>query len=264
VEGAHGADEHREGERLTLSDAAAAWSGATYERIAEALAPIHRRIVEMLEPQPGERFLDLACGTGGVALVAARTGADVTGLDISADQLVKAQAAAEEAGVSITFDEGDAQALPYADSSFDAVASVFGMIFAPDHGRAGAELTRVCRPGAQVAITAWPNDAWAQLGARLRPNYEGVDAQPSAEAEYVRRLLPQFDLRFERGESTIAAHSPEELWDLLASSVPPLKAWLDTLDDPARESARAQYMQLFDGGRLIREYVLILGTRHEP
>ncbi len=147
MEGAHGADEHREGERLTLSDAAAAWSGATYERIAEALAPIHRRIVEMLEPQPGERFLDLACGTGGVALVAARTGADVTGLDISADQLVKAQAAAEEAGVSITFDEGDAQALPYADSSFDAVASVFGMIFAPDHGRAGAELTRVCRPG---------------------------------------------------------------------------------------------------------------------
>lgn len=64
----------------------------------------------MLEPQLGERFLDLACGTGGAALVAARTGADVTGLDISADQLVKAQAAAEEVGVSITFDEGDAQA----------------------------------------------------------------------------------------------------------------------------------------------------------
>jgi 2-polyprenyl-3-methyl-5-hydroxy-6-metoxy-1,4-benzoquinol methylase len=63
----------------------------------------------MLEPQLGERFLDLACGTGGAALVAARTGADVTGLD-TADQLVKAQAAAEEVGVSITFDEGDAQA----------------------------------------------------------------------------------------------------------------------------------------------------------
>lgn len=134
------------------------------------------------------------------------------------------------------------------------------MIFAPDHGRAAAELTRVCRTGARVAITAWPNDPWGQLGARLRPNYEGVDAQPWADAEYVRRLLLQFDLRFERGESTIAADSPEELWDLLASSVPPLKAWLDTLDDSSRESARAQYMQLFDGGRLIREYVLILGT----
>src|SRR4029453_5150403 len=126
----------------------------------------------------------------------------------------------------ITFDEGDAQALPYADSSFDAVASVFGMIFAPDHGRAAAELTRVCRTGARGAITAWPNDPWGQLGARLRPDYEGVDAQPWADAEYVRRLLLQFDLRFERGESTIAADSPEELWDLLASSVPRLKAWL--------------------------------------
>jgi SAM-dependent methyltransferase len=215
----------------------------------------------MLDPQPSGRFLDLACGTGGVALVAARTGADVTGLDISPDQLAKARAAAAEAGLSIRFDEGDAQGLPYEDSSFDDVASVFGVIFAPDHGRAAAELTRVCRPGARIAITAWKYDAWARLGARLRPTYEGVDAKPWADAGYVRGLLPRFDLEFERGAAAISAESPDALWDLLSASVPPMKAWLDALDDAERDHARAEYMAVFDGNRLIREYVLILGTR---
>ena len=215
----------------------------------------------MLALTPGERFLDLGCGTGGVALVAAQKGADVTGLDISADQLEKARAAADEAGLSIRFDQGDAQALPYEDASFDVVVSAFGMIFAPDHARAAGELARVCRVGARVAVTSWPNDAWAQLGARLRPDYEGIDARPWSEPDYVRGLLPQFELEFDRGESTIAAESNDALWDLLAASVPPLKAWLDTLDDAGRESAREQYMQLFDDGRLTREYVLILGTR---
>jgi ubiquinone/menaquinone biosynthesis C-methylase UbiE len=88
-------------------------------------------MVETLGPKRGDRFLDLACGTGGVALVAARGGADVTGLDISADQIAKARAAARDAGLSIRFDEGDAQSLPYADGEFDSAASAFGMIFAP-------------------------------------------------------------------------------------------------------------------------------------
>ena len=97
----------------------------------------------------------------------------MTGLDISADQLEKARAAATEAGLEIRFDEGDAQALPYEDASYDAVVSAFGMIFAPDHRRAADELTRVSKPGARVAVTSWPNDAWAQLGARLRPTTRG-------------------------------------------------------------------------------------------
>jgi SAM-dependent methyltransferase len=193
--------------------------------------------------------------------VAAETGADVTGLDISADQLEKARAAAAEAGLSIRFDQGDAQALPYEDASFDVVASAFGMIFAPEHAQAAGELTRVCKAGARVAITSWPNDSWAQLGARLRPDYEGIDARPWSESDYVRRLLPLFELEFDRGGATIAAESDEALWELMASSVPPLKAWLETLDDAGRESACEQYMRLFDDGRLIREYVLILGMR---
>jgi SAM-dependent methyltransferase len=256
LEGAHRADQHRQGERLSET-----WSGATYERIAEAFAPIHAKLVELVAPQAGEEFLDLACGTGGVALIAARTGARVTGLDLSADQLAKARAAAAEAGLEIRFDEGDAEALPYEDASFDVVVSAFGMIFAPDHARAAGELSRVARTGARVAITSWPFDEWAQLGARIRPDYEGVDSMPWSEPDYVRGLFPELDLEFDRGPSTIAAESDEALWKLLSASVPPLKLWLDTLDDDARDDARRQYSALFDDGKLTREYVLIQGTK---
>jgi SAM-dependent methyltransferase len=260
VEGEDGADQQGDRGR-GLSDTAAAWSGATYERIAEAFAPTHRRIVEALTPKPGERFLDLACGTGGVALIAAKAGAEVSGLDISPDQIAKARSVAEAEGLAIRFDEGDAQVLPYATGEFDAVASAFGMIFAPDHARAAAELTRVCRPGGRFAITSWPPDAWFQLGARLRPDYEGAMAQQWADQEHVRGLFPETELSFERGEATISAASVDECWQLLSTSVPPLKAWLDTLDPDARENAAREYKQLLGDGSLTREFVLILGTR---
>jgi SAM-dependent methyltransferase len=260
VEGADRADQPRDrGDEL--SDAADAWGGATYERIAEAFAPVHQGMVERLDLQPGEQFLDLACGTGGVALVAARAGADVTGLDISADQIAKARAAAEDEGLAIRFDEGDAEMLPYDEASFDAVASAFGVIFAPDHQRAADELTRVCRPGSRIAVTSWTEDAWFRLNARLRPDYEGLGSIEWGDESYVRGLLPELELRFERGESTIAASSDDECWQLLSGSIPPLKAWLETLDDDGRADAEREFADLIDGGALTREYLLVRGVR---
>ena len=159
MEGADRADQPRD-RGGGLSSTADAWSGASYERIAEAFAPVHEGIVERLEVRPGERFLDLACGTGGVALVAARAGADVTGVDFSADQIVKAREAAEAAGLSIRYDEGDAQALPYADASFDVVATLFGAMFAPQPQRVVAEMLRVTKPGGTIAMANWTKEGF--------------------------------------------------------------------------------------------------------
>jgi ubiquinone/menaquinone biosynthesis C-methylase UbiE len=211
--------------------------------------------------QPGDRFLDVATGTGGVALPAARAGAEVTGQDLSADQLGKARAAAEEAGLSIRFDEGDAEELPYEDETFDVVASAFGVIFAPDHARAAGQLTRILRHGGRLGLTAWPDDEWFTVNRRLRPDYEGATAHEWSREEHVRPLLTELDLSFDRGAWTLAASSFDELWDLLAASVPPMKTWLATLDTERLAEVKEEYRPLLGDGTLHREYVRILGTR---
>jgi SAM-dependent methyltransferase len=243
--------------------AADTWSGASYERIAETFTAIHDRVVRALAIEPGARFLDVACGTGGVALRAARAGADVVGMDISADQLAKARRAAEEEGLAIRFDEGDCQELPYADAEFDAVASAFGAIFAPDHERAAGELARVCRVGGRLALTAWERDEWSEVNERAGRTFPpGPDPHDWAEAEHVRGLLEDaFDLELQTGEWRIEADSGEELWELASTSMPPLRAWLAEQSDETRAAAERVYLDYLASGVFARPYVLVLGTR---
>jgi SAM-dependent methyltransferase len=246
-----------------VSESACVWSGATYERIAESFAPIHDRVVAALSLRAGERVLDVACGTGGVALRAARAGAEVAGVDISADQLDKARRAAAAEGLEIRFDEGDAQALPYADAEFDAVVSVFGAIFAESHQRVAAELARVCRAGGRLALTAWPRDAWSETHARAGRTFPAeVDAREWSREEYVRALLgDSFDLTFDGGEWVIAAETGDALWDVISASMPPLRAWLAEQTPDARARADDVYRDFLACGELRREYVLVLGRR---
>ena len=239
------------------------WSGASYERIAETFTAIHDRLVGALAIEPGVRVLDVACGTGGVALRAARAGASVVGIDISADQLAKARRAADNEGLAIRFDEGDCQELPYADAEFDAVASAFGVIFAPDHERAASELARVCRSGGRLALTAWPQDDWSDVNERAGRTFpEGPDARDWAEEEHVRALLDDgFDLELETGEWRIQADSGEELWELASTSMPPLRAWLAEQSAETRAHAEQVYLDYFASGVFARDYVVVLGTR---
>jgi SAM-dependent methyltransferase len=243
--------------------AADIWSGASYERLAETFAPIHDRIVQALAIESGDRVLDVACGTGGVALRAARAGAEVVGIDISADQLAKARHAAEDERLAIRFDEGDAQELPYAGAEFDAVASAFGAIFAPDQQRTAAELARVCRRGGRLAFTAWPTDAWSETHARAgRVFVEDAAAREWFEPEHVLGLLGDtFQLSFEKGTWGVEASSAAELWELVSSSMPPLRAWLAGLDVEARARAERVYLDSLADGVLDREYRLVTGVR---
>jgi SAM-dependent methyltransferase len=240
-----------------------AWAGAAYEHVADEFAPIHDRVVTAVSPRPGDRLLDVACGTGGVALRAARLGAEVVGLDLSAAQLAKARATAAAKGLDVHFDEGDCQAMPYEDASFDVVVTVFGAIFAVSHAAAASELARVCRPGGRLALTAWPHDGWAIVGELVGREYpEGDDPTQWVRQEYAQRLLgDSFDLRFDWGRWEVRRDSAEEVWEFAASSVPPFKAWLDGLDADRRGEVEAAYLELFSGGLFRREYVLVLGQR---
>jgi SAM-dependent methyltransferase len=219
-------------------------------------------VVEALAISPGERVLDIGTGTGAVAVRAARAGADVVGVDISADQLSKARAAADEAGLEVELIECDCQDLPLPAAQFDAVASVFGFVFAPDHARAGAELARVCKPGGRLALTSWTYDEFSKIGEQLgRDTMPGEDAREWSNEDHARDRLSLFDLSIERGSWIVEQESAEALWDLLRTSVPPLKLWLDGLSDGERDRAKHAYSAAFPDGVLRREYVLMLGTR---
>jgi len=121
--------------------------------------------------QPGMRVLDVACGTGNLAIPAAKAGANVTGVDIATNLLEQARTRAKQEGVNVQFDEGDAEQLSYPDASFDLVVSMFGAMFAPRPDRVAAELARVCRPGGQIAMANWTSDGLAGQMMKITGTY---------------------------------------------------------------------------------------------
>ena len=247
---------------------AAVWSGADYGRIAELFAPIHDELVAALEPSPGTRWLDIATGTGGVALRAARAGAAATGLDLSQEMLDKADRAAAAEGLEVRFDLGDAERLPYGDEGFDVVSSCFGVIFAPDAETAAGELARVCRRGGRLGLTSWaPNPAIEELYAPYALEQPSGRDRWEDEAS-VRELLGNaFDLEIGTGEWAVEGSSGEEVWELWRAAVPPFKALLSALEADRVEEFRSDFVAFYEDrreGDLVRErrgFLRILGTR---
>jgi len=131
------------------------WGVGQYERTAEMLLPAAQVLVDAASPGPGERVLDVGCGTGNAALLAAAPGARVTAVDPSPRLLDVTRAAAHERGLDVTCEVGDAAALPAPDRSFNCVVSNFGIIFAPDPHAAAAEVARVLAAGGRALFTAW-------------------------------------------------------------------------------------------------------------
>ena len=131
------------------------WMTGDYDVFARYMEKDAEVFYQRLGIQPGARLLDVGCGAGQLALIAARAGAVVTGCDIATNWLERARTRAAAEGLNVTFEEGDAEALPYEDAQFDAVTSVFGAMFAPRPELVAAELVRVCRPGGIIAMANW-------------------------------------------------------------------------------------------------------------
>ncbi len=123
--------------------------------VARTISKPAEEFVARLAVPAGRRVLDIACGTGNTAIPLARGGAVVTGVDIAPNLLVQARERALAEGLSVTFDEGDAEQLPYADESFDVVTTMFGAMFAPRPGLVAAEFARVLKPGGRLAMANW-------------------------------------------------------------------------------------------------------------
>jgi ubiquinone/menaquinone biosynthesis C-methylase UbiE len=131
------------------------WMAGDFGQIAQHSAEGASEFISRLSIKPGDKVLDVACGTGNLSIPAAKRGADVTGVDIAPNLVEQARRRADQEGLKIKFDEGDAEQLPYADGSFDWVVTMFGAMFAPRPDQTAAELTRVCRSGGQIAMANW-------------------------------------------------------------------------------------------------------------
>ncbi|MEM7798512.1 MAG: class I SAM-dependent methyltransferase [Chloroflexota bacterium] len=152
--------------------ARAAWQKADYATFATSLERGLDDFVPRLPIQPDHQVIDIACGSGNFALRAAMLGASVTGIDFNPIALSQAQKRAEKEDLSIQFDLGDMEALPYRSNQFDWGVSVFGIMFAIDAQAAASELTRVIKPGGQFAITSWTNESIVGELAQVLSRYK--------------------------------------------------------------------------------------------
>lgn len=174
----------------------ALWALGDYAAIAANIVrPLGPVLVDASGIGPGDRVLDVAAGTGNVAIPAAATGARVTASDLCPELVEEGRRLTAEAGLTIDWAEGNAEALPYADDSFDTVLSCIGVMFAPHHQQAADELVRVTRPGGRIGLISWtPEGFIGQLFATMKPYVPappaGVSPPPRwGDEQYLRALL---------------------------------------------------------------------------
>ncbi len=256
---------------------ASVWSsgGARYDQISRGIADSIEHCVLRLNPQPSERVLDLATGTGWTSRLVAARGARVIGADIAGDLIAAAGERAQMEGLDIEYRLGDAENLPFEDGEFDGVISTCGIMFASRPEAAAAEIGRVTRKGGRVALTTWlPDSNLFKMFLVMKPYMPPPPnpAPPSpfewGKAERVRELLGNaFDLRFERGTSFYREPSGEAAWNTFSTSYGPTKALAASLDEGRRAELRRDFIAFHDGfptelGVCVpREYLLTVGIR---
>jgi SAM-dependent methyltransferase len=254
---------------------AAMWGSAPFERIAGTLADMHEAIVGAVGGAPGRTWLDVGCGTGELAFMAAATGATVTGADLSPALVETARRQAAERGVDVTFEVGDAETLQYPDDSFDIVTSSVGAIFAPDHRAVASELARVCQPGGNLALSAWTSggtvDEFFQIiGSYAPPPPPGAGMAVSwGEPGYAEELLgDDFELTITQLDTPWSVDTAEEMSTEMSEAFGPIKTLLGALPPERADAFKAELLEFFEGEMtegglsMDRPYLLIAGTRN--
>jgi SAM-dependent methyltransferase len=217
--------------------------------------PVAAQLVRHAQVQAGQRVLDVGCGTGVVAVTAARLGARVTGLDLTPELLQRARENAEIAGVTIDWHEGDVEGLPFEDRAFDVVLSQFGHMFAPRPEVAVAQMLRVLKPGGTIAFATWPPELFTgrmfMITARYAPPPPPGLAPPPqwGDPRIVTERLggAAKDIVFDRRTMLVPALSPQHFrthFEKTAGPVVKLVEFLSTTDPAKLAAFRAEYEAL--------------------
>lgn len=255
----------------------AMWALGDYHAVAtEIIADLGPVLVQATHLGRGDRVLDVAAGSGNVAIPAAAAGADVVATDLTPELLDQGRADAEAAGVSLEWQTADAEHLPFADDSFDAVTSCVGVMFAPHHQQAANELVRVCRPGGRIGLISWtPTGFIGQLFATMKPFVAppppGVQPPPLwGDLAHVRELLGDRVSDLRASQQLLRAPrmgDPVAFRDYFKQNYgPTIAAYRGLADDPARtaelDDALTALVERFrtPDGTVEWEYLLVVAT----
>lgn len=255
----------------------ATWIAGDFGVIAKSYADGARGFVERLNITPGMRVLDVACGTGNLALPAARAGAEVVGIDIAPNLIEQAIINAEAEALQVKFEVGDAEALPYADNSFDVVMTMFGAMFAPRPELIASELLRVCKPGGRIAMANWTPQGF--IGQMFKTNGKHVTPPAGMPSPLLWGDEDSVKQRFGDGISALHltrqpilmkyAFDPADTVEHFRTYYGPTQKAFDNLDEAARGPLRTDLNELWaannhatDGSTAVTsEYLEVIAVR---
>lgn len=250
-------------------EARAVWSSGNYDAVAKGILEVGRAVVEAVAVRRGERVVDVACGTGNAAIPAALAGGRVIGVDLVSAMFAAAERRAADAGVEIDWVEGDAEALPFENGSFDVALSTFGLMFAPRQRVAATEMARVVREGGRIGLASWtPEGTVGGLFGVLERHLPATDPSPMlwGREGHVREYFAGsgFDLHFERRALRLNPDiDVEEAAGFYLGSFGPLVRARQRLEPEGRwEAAAAELVPAIESMmRTPPEYLLVTGNK---
>ncbi|HYJ66927.1 MAG TPA: methyltransferase domain-containing protein [Nocardioidaceae bacterium] len=240
------------------------WSSGDYGKVAWLTVPLAEQLCESIQLRPGSTVLDVATGTGHVALAAARRFCHTTGIDYVPALVEVAEARAAAEGLDIDYRVADAENLPFSDASFDFVMSAIGVMFTADHERAARELTRVCRPEGRIGLASWTPTGF--VGQLLKTVGKHVPPPPGAKPptrwgseDGIRELLgdQSSELHLSTTTATQRFLSPEHFADFFVTQYGPTLKASEQLSDDGKQAFRADLIALANDANRANDGTLV-------
>jgi ubiquinone/menaquinone biosynthesis C-methylase UbiE len=241
-----------------------AWGSGDYAMIGATLQIVGERLCEAVDLRSTQRVLDVAAGNGNATLAAARRFAEVVSTDYVGALLERGRERAKAERLKVTFQEADAEALPFAEASFDAVLSSFGVMFTPNQSQAAKELMRVCRPGGKIGLANWTPEGF--IGQMFKITGKYVPPAPGVKSPALWGATAHLDTLF-GAEASIAAtrrnfmfryKSPEHWLEIFRTYYGPMVKTFAALDAEARARLEADLRALLDTFNMAKDGTLVV------
>ncbi len=252
----------------------ATWATGDYAVVGTTLQIVGEQLCEAIDLRAGERVLDVAAGNGNATLAAARRWAEVTSTDYVPQLLERAKERAAAERLTVAFQEADAEALPFADNSYDAVLSTFGVMFTPDQQKAASELVRVCRRGGRIGLANWTPDGFIgqlfkTIGSHVPPP-AGVPSPVLWGTEaHLKEILAGHQVETTRKVFNFRYRSADHWLEVFKTYYGPTNRAFAALDADKQAGLRSDLLALLDrmnrGGRdtliVPSEYLEVVATK---